>query len=197
MLRHMSSKEIDELGLTFEISSSHNEDDDVIMEGGGMRKSSRRRSIIELIPGGSRINVTKQNVIRYVHLVAHRRLNVDSAKQTLSFLHGFRDLIPAAWVRLFSPYELQRLISGDDTIKGFDVSGEYHCTSVIVLDKKKCNHIILNSNESILYIFNIHYYTRTTTTVLLYSYCRSERGNAVCRRLSSFATYNAMVLGDH
>jgi ubiquitin-protein ligase E3 C len=36
-------------------------------------------------------------------------------------LRGFRDLIPASWVRLFSAYELQRLISGDDSVKGIDV----------------------------------------------------------------------------
>ena len=111
-LRHMSSKEIDDLGLTFELTQ-----DTESIEGRIVRS-------VELIPGGSNENVTKQNVIRYVHLVANRRLNVDSAKQTLSFLQGFQDLINPSWVRLFSPYELQRLISGDDTVKGFDVSGK-------------------------------------------------------------------------
>ena len=109
-LRRMSSKEIEALGLTFELST--------------LRIDGIRPQTIELIPGGSNVIVTKQNAIRYVHLVAHRRLNIESAKQTNAFLRGFRDLIPAAWVRLFSPYELQRLISGDDTVKGFDVKGK-------------------------------------------------------------------------
>jgi ubiquitin-protein ligase E3 C len=55
--------------------------------------------------------------------VAHRRLNIESYPQTQAFLRGFRDLIPAAWVRLFSPYELQKVISGDDSVKGVDIDG--------------------------------------------------------------------------
>lgn len=109
-LRHMSSEEIDALGLTFELSTH-------ATDGKGV-------STVELIPGGSTMSVTKMNAIRYVHLVAHRRLNIESSKQTNAFLSGFRDLIPASWVRLFSPYELQRLIGGDDTVKGFNVAGK-------------------------------------------------------------------------
>ncbi len=109
-LRHMSSDEIDALGLTFELSTSSAD--------GTVRT-------VELIPGGSSMNVSKMNAIRYVHLVAHRRLNIETSKQTNAFLSGFRDLIPASWVRLFSPYELQRLIGGDDTVKGFDVAGKF------------------------------------------------------------------------
>ena len=111
ILRQMSSRDIESLGLTFELSTQ--------------RTDGSKSHTIELIPGGSSINVTKQNAIRYVHLVAHRRLNIESAKQTNAFLRGFRDLIPAAWVRLFSPYELQKLISGDDTVNGFDVTGKF------------------------------------------------------------------------
>ena len=36
-------------------------------------------------------------------------------------VRGFRDLVPASWVRLFSAYELQKMISGDDTVRGIDV----------------------------------------------------------------------------
>ena len=119
MLRHMNHKEIEEMGLTFELSIQRTD-------------GSIKSQTVELIPGGSQINVTKENAIRYVHLVAHRRLNIETSKQTNAFLLGFRDLIPAAWVRLFSPYELQRLISGDDTVKGFDVSGKILLSSLIV-----------------------------------------------------------------
>jgi ubiquitin-protein ligase E3 C len=77
---------------------------------------------IELIPGGRHIHVLKSNVIQYVHLVSHQRLNVLTSRQTRVFLRGFRDLIPASWVRLFSAYELQKVISGDDSVRGIDVS---------------------------------------------------------------------------
>jgi ubiquitin-protein ligase E3 C len=98
-LRSMKRDEIENLGLTFELGN------------------------MELIPNGSFMNVTKENVIRYIHLVAHRRLNQDTAYQTRAFLKGFRDLIPAPWVRLFSARELQKVIGGDDSIKGIDVDG--------------------------------------------------------------------------
>lgn len=104
-LLSLNEKEIEDLGLTFEIT---------LGEGSSMHTR-------ELLPGGRSKQVTKQNVIQYVHLVSHQRLNVEGAVQTRSFLRGFRDLIPAPWVRLFSAYELQKLISGDDSLRGFDV----------------------------------------------------------------------------
>ena len=104
-LLSLNEAEIEGLDLTFELT---------LGEGQFVRT-------VELLPGGKAKSVTKQNVIQYVHLVSHQRLNVQGAVQTKSFLHGFRDLIPASWVRLFSAYELQKLISGDDSLRGFDV----------------------------------------------------------------------------
>ena len=109
-LRNMSGEEIESLDLAFEVSAPSD----------GTSSSSHT---VELIPGGSSIRVTKDNAVRYVHLVAHRRLNIDTSAQINAMRSGFRDLIPASWVRLFSPYELQKVISGDDLIKGFDVNG--------------------------------------------------------------------------
>lgn len=101
----MPADEIDSLGLTFEVNVGTDES----------------RSYVELVPGGRLRAVSKENVIHYVLLVSHRLLNVEGASQTRAFLRGFRDLIPAPWVRLFSANELQKLISGDDSIRGIDV----------------------------------------------------------------------------
>jgi ubiquitin-protein ligase E3 C len=106
-LREMNSENIDALCETFIVTTE--------------RSGSSKSQTVELIPGGSSIAVTKDNAVRYIHLRAHRRLNIDSNVQTNAFLNGFRDLIPASWVRLFSPYELQRLIGGNDELKGIDV----------------------------------------------------------------------------
>lgn len=105
-LLSLKEKEIEDLGLSFDLDI-------------GKGASARH---VELLPGGSTKAVTKQNVIQYVHLVAHQRLNVEGSAQTRAFLRGFRDLIPAAWVRLFSAYELQKMISGDDSVRGIDVT---------------------------------------------------------------------------
>jgi len=107
-VRRMKAKDINGMGLSFELT---------------IRRSDGENETVELIPNGSSIPVTEKNVIHYAHLVAYRRLNKETAAQTHAFLRGFRDLIPAAWVRLFSPYELQKLIGGDDSVKGFDVKG--------------------------------------------------------------------------
>jgi len=108
-LRYMSAQDINSLGLTFETTAGKNK-------------------TVELIPGGSNILVTKENVIQYIHLVSHQRMNIAGSRQTHAFLHGFRDIIPAPWVRLFSAYEFQKLISGDDAVQGIDVQGMMNVT---------------------------------------------------------------------
>lgn len=121
-LQHMSSDEIDSLGLTFETEGANS-------------------ISVELLPNGSNIPVTKK-VIQYIHLVSHQKMNVSGSRQTHAFLSGFRDMIPSHHVRLFSAYELQKIISGDDAVKGIDVqsfmnvvrySGGYHPTQSIML----------------------------------------------------------------
>lgn len=103
-LRHMNGQEIKDLALSFELHDS-------------------TTVTIDLLPGGSKIPVTQDNVIQYIHLVSHQKMNIQGSRQTAAFLRGFRDIVPAQWVRLFSAYELQKLISGDDTVKGIDVQG--------------------------------------------------------------------------
>ncbi|DAZ95340.1 TPA: hypothetical protein N0F65_002525 [Lagenidium giganteum] len=66
----------------------------------------------DLIPGGASIMVTNENRIRYIHLMANYKLNVQTSNESAAFLRGFRDMIPAKWIQLFSPSELQMLIGG-------------------------------------------------------------------------------------
>lgn len=126
-LRSLSDKEIETLGLTFEMTIGN---------------ISAPRTI-ELIPGGGIKAVNSKNVFQFIHLLSHHRLNILGSIQTRSFLRGFRDLIPASWVRLFSASELQKLISGDDSIHGISVGslkqamqygGGYHPTQPYIQD---------------------------------------------------------------
>ncbi|GKY92266.1 hypothetical protein MPSEU_000197700 [Mayamaea pseudoterrestris] len=105
-LLNATTEEIGAMGLTFELNM-------------GTGRSMRS---VELVRNGGSITVTKQNAITYVHMVANQMLNAETAQATKAFLRGFRDLVPAPWVRLFSAYELQKLISGDDSIKAIDVA---------------------------------------------------------------------------
>jgi len=108
-LRYFTEEEIEDMGLTFELTV------------GGTSPNSSPRTV-NLVRSGRSIPVTKKNVLQYSQAVANELLNVLGARQTRAFLRGFRDLIKVAWIRLFSAKELQKLISGDDSIRGIDVN---------------------------------------------------------------------------
>jgi ubiquitin-protein ligase E3 C len=108
-LRRFNDAEINAMDLTFELTV------------GGTTPGAMPRTV-ELVRNGGVISVTRKNVFQYTHAVANQLLNVQGAKQTRAFLEGFREIVPVSWVRLFSAKELQRLISGDDSIRGIDVS---------------------------------------------------------------------------
>ncbi|CAJ1941413.1 unnamed protein product [Cylindrotheca closterium] len=126
-LRTLGDQEIEALGLTFEMTIG----------------SASAPRTIDLIPGGGTKAVNSRNVFKFIHLIAHHRLNILGSIQTRAFLRGFRDLIPASWVRLFSASELQKLISGDDSIHGISVGslkqamqygGGYHPSQPFIQD---------------------------------------------------------------
>lgn len=72
--------------------------------------------VVELKPGGSKIPVTRENKIEYVHLVADYRLNKQIRAQCAAFKRGLAQLIDLDWLRMFDPRELQILISGAPTM---------------------------------------------------------------------------------
>lgn len=72
--------------------------------------------VLELKPGGSKIPVTRENKIEYVHLVADYRLNKQIRLQCAAFKRGLAQLIDLDWLRMFDPRELQILISGAPTV---------------------------------------------------------------------------------
>jgi ubiquitin-protein ligase E3 C len=74
---------------------------------------------VELLTGGRDIQVTNENVIKYIHLVAHHRLNTQIHQQSLHFLHGFQQVIHSEWIDMFNEHEIQILISGSH--EGMDV----------------------------------------------------------------------------
>ncbi|EFJ20124.1 hypothetical protein SELMODRAFT_443962 [Selaginella moellendorffii] len=88
---------------------------------------------VELLPGGKDIQVTKDNVYRYIHLVANHRLNHQIRQQSNHFLRGFQQLISPEWLDMFNEHELQILISGfedamdiDDLHHNVNYGGGYH-----------------------------------------------------------------------
>eukprot|EP00742_Colponemidia_sp_Colp-10_P004809 GILJ01005133.1.p1 GENE.GILJ01005133.1~~GILJ01005133.1.p1 ORF type:complete len:1085 (+),score=158.91 GILJ01005133.1:437-3256(+) len=81
----------------------------------------------ELIPGGRNIEVTRENRLRYVHSMAHYRMNTQIRTQCDAFLRGLRDLIPLNWLKMFTPDEIQLLLAGFSS--SFDVEDlKRNCT---------------------------------------------------------------------
>jgi len=82
---------------------------------------------VPLLPNGQNTLVNTENVVLYIHLMAHWKLNVQCRAQAKAFQQGFTQVIPIDnsnnILRLFSPQELQKLIGGDDTVSGIDVAG--------------------------------------------------------------------------
>ncbi|KAI8149214.1 hypothetical protein BJV82DRAFT_210891 [Fennellomyces sp. T-0311] len=74
----------------------------------------------ELKYHGRNIAVTNDNKVEYIYRMADYKLNQQTREQTRAFINGFRSVISEAWIRVFSPPELQRVISGEDT--DFDVT---------------------------------------------------------------------------
>ncbi|KAH8582001.1 E3A like HECT domain containing ubiquitin ligase [Cryptosporidium sp. chipmunk genotype I] len=67
---------------------------------------------IDLIPNGRNIPVNSENKIVYIKLLTHYKLIKSIKLQAEAFLRGLSTVIPNESLRLFSPYELQSLISG-------------------------------------------------------------------------------------
>lgn len=111
MLRLKENDRIEDLGLTFSISTHHlGHVDDV-----------------DLIPNGRNIPVTRANLTQYLHVVANFRTNLQLQRHTAAFVQGLQCVIPLAWLKMFDPYELNMLISGSST--GFDVQDLFRHTN--------------------------------------------------------------------
>lgn len=99
---------MDDLCLTFSITTAHTD------------PATGRPVEVDLVEDGRNLPVTKENRIRYIHLMAHHKTNTQIARQAAAFLSGMQCVVPSAWMKMFDPYELNQLISG--TSSGFDVA---------------------------------------------------------------------------
>ncbi|KDR68230.1 hypothetical protein GALMADRAFT_78846 [Galerina marginata CBS 339.88] len=89
--------------------------------------------IIDLIPNGSKIAVTRENKLRYINLSASYRLNEQIKAQSEAFVGGLSQSIKPRWLKMFNPRELQMLIGGifapidlDDLRRHTTYGGIYH-----------------------------------------------------------------------
>ena len=75
-------------------------------------ESFGKRNVVELIKGGSKINVTLSNKEEYVKLVARHKMITPIQSQVQSFLEGFYEIVPLAYISHFNPSELELVMCG-------------------------------------------------------------------------------------
>ncbi|KAH9249349.1 hypothetical protein BASA81_012880 [Batrachochytrium salamandrivorans] len=86
------------------------------------------RHTVELKPNGSLIKVTEESKHEYVKLAAHHKMSISIQKQIDSFVQGFYELVPKELIAIFSPQEMELLLSGTPAISVADLKRhtEYH-----------------------------------------------------------------------
>jgi len=71
-----------------------------------------RSQTIDLIPNGRTVCVTEENKEEYVRLVCQHRMTTAIQSQIKSYLDGFYELVSPDLIAIFTPRELELLISG-------------------------------------------------------------------------------------
>lgn len=99
-----------------------------------------KRRQVSLRPDGANVAVTAANRLEYVFLVAHYRLNTQMRKPCDAFLRGFSSVVPATWINILSPPELQLVLGGSDAPLDIDdwrahtvYSGGYHDKHPVIM----------------------------------------------------------------
>eukprot|EP01062_Namystynia_karyoxenos_P029217 TRINITY_DN21995_c0_g1_i3.p1 TRINITY_DN21995_c0_g1~~TRINITY_DN21995_c0_g1_i3.p1 ORF type:complete len:980 (+),score=345.59 TRINITY_DN21995_c0_g1_i3:89-2941(+) len=86
-------------------------------------------STVEFFPGGAQEEVTPENRMRYIHMMAHYKLNYQIADQAKAMRDGLQEVISPELLRMFDANELQVLLSGHDSGQGLDIDDwERHTT---------------------------------------------------------------------
>ena len=92
-------------------------------------RSFGRTQTIDLEPGGRNIAVTEENKKEYVHKICQYRMTTAIKNQIKAYLDGFHELINPELISIFTPRELELMISGlpdidiDDLKKNTEYTG--------------------------------------------------------------------------
>lgn len=76
---------------------------------------------VDLIPNGRNVPVTEENKSKYVSLVCQNRMTTAISSQIKAYLDGFYELVSSDLIAIFSPRELELLISGMPDIDVHDL----------------------------------------------------------------------------
>ena len=71
-----------------------------------------RRQTVDLVPNGRNVPVTDENKTEYVSLICQHRMTTAISSQIKAYLDGFYELVSRDLTAIFTPRELELLISG-------------------------------------------------------------------------------------
>jgi E3 ubiquitin-protein ligase HUWE1 len=84
-------------------------------------QSFGRSQVIDLIPNGRTVPVTEENKEEYVRKICQHRMTTAIQSQIKSYLAGFYELVSPDLIAIFTPRELELLISGLPDIDVYDL----------------------------------------------------------------------------
>eukprot|EP00571_Detonula_confervacea_P003423 CAMPEP_0172329052 /NCGR_PEP_ID=MMETSP1058-20130122/60671_1 /TAXON_ID=83371 /ORGANISM="Detonula confervacea, Strain CCMP 353" /LENGTH=4507 /DNA_ID=CAMNT_0013046199 /DNA_START=90 /DNA_END=13614 /DNA_ORIENTATION=- len=97
-----------------------------------------RSRTIDLIPDGHKIPVTEETKERYVNLVCQHRITTAIEKQIKAYLEGFHEMVDPDLISIFSPTELELLISGMPEIDIHDLKKNTDYNGYRPADREIC-----------------------------------------------------------
>lgn len=95
-----------------------------------------RRDIIDLIPNGRNIPVTEDEKEKYVSLVCEHRMTTAISNQIQAYLDGFYEMVSRDLIAIFTPRELELLISGLPDIDVHDLRQNTEYQGYRAMDKE-------------------------------------------------------------
>ena len=136
ILRHLCGKplvleDLGELDPQYFIGLSwmlNNNIDDIIYENFTVIQDNfGSKEVIELIPGGKKIEVTESNKRKYVEAIAKWKLHGSVSEQLDALSRGFHSLIPPAAAATLKPLELALSLNGraDIDMEGLKANTQY------------------------------------------------------------------------
>lgn len=66
---------------------------------------------VDLVPGGRNIEVTKENRMRFIYVMADYKVNKQFKRQAMAFVRGMHDMVDPQWLRMFAAEELRHASS--------------------------------------------------------------------------------------
>jgi len=95
-----------------------------------------RNQVVDLIPNGRNVPVTEENKSKYVSLVCQNRMTTAISSQIKAYLDGFYELVSKDLIQIFTPRELELLISGLPDIDVYDLKKNTDYNGWKVTDKQ-------------------------------------------------------------